>query len=258
MFLPLGELNEIRRQAVEYFQNLLEKPSQMNEDKNHFELTENDFVAYPARKKTVPVFMFGSISAFNNFAEKNSFVPCKNYVSALLEMPLTLAEQKTEYSAFFENNPDVVPYFSSILFDNYYDDVKSFLIESKIKTIIADNLGLLLFAKENGIKVITGYHLNVFNSFSAYYFAKEFGIKDFFVSPELSEEELSVFDLPQNTNIWHFDKNYVQLMQSRQCLLRNIPNAQGVICTKEKTDDIIAKVAAGTTKTERLGSICKG
>lgn len=248
LFLPLGELNEIRRQAVEYFQNLLEKPAEISDDKNRFDLSKIDFKSYPVYKKTVPVFMFSSIQSFNNFAEKNSFVPNTKYVSVLLEMPLTLAEQKTEYLTFFENNPNVVPYFCSILFENYFDDVKAFLIESKIKTIIADNLGLLVFAKENGIKVITGYHLNVFNSFSAYYFANEFGIKDFFVSPELSEEELSAFDLPQNTNIWHFDKNYVQLMQSRQCLLRNIPNAQGVICSKEKTDDVCIKNCSRTEK----------
>ena len=79
--------------------------------------------------------------------------------------------------------------------------------------------------------MIFGYHLNIFNSASAHYFSKINNCKGIILSSELSKEDFENFDLPLSTEIWLPDTSSIQLMQSRQCLLRNIPDSKtGLPC----------------------------
>ena len=76
----------------------------------------------------------------------------------------------------------------------------------------------------------------MFNSQSASYFSEKYQPKAIILSPELSKEELLQFQIPENQEIWLPDLSAVQLMQSRQCLLRNIPDKTGSLCEKAATD----------------------
>ena len=239
-FLPLGELNNLRRLAVEYFSEILqkEKPQLNIKDFSHktsFTTFPKDFFQNPT--KNPPVFFFDSIQSFSDFTSKYS-IDFSNfsYITCLLEMPLTLAQEREIYQDFFSKYPKVVPYFSSILFQNHFNDVVDFLSSGNLQTIVADNLGLFEYAKDSNIKIISGYHLNVFNSQSASYFSENYQPKAIILSPELSKEELLQFQIPENQEIWLPDLSGVQLMQSRQCLLRNIPDKTGAICEKAATD----------------------
>ena len=238
-FLPLGELNNLRRLAVEYFSEHLEKEIPQLDikyltHKDDFEPFPKDFFTNQTKS---PVFFFDSVKTFEDFSSKYQF-DCNrlSYTTCLLEIPLTLSSEKDFYQDFFAKNPQVVPYFSSILFQNHFDDVVDFIEKANLKLIVADNLGLLDFCKNKGIKVISGYHLNVMNSETANYFALNYSPKAIFLSPELSKEELSQFQIPSKQEIWLPDLSAFQLMQSRQCLLRNIPNKTGAICQKTATD----------------------
>ena len=239
-FLPLGELNNLRRIAVEHFNEILQKEkTQLNINylthKTNLTTFPKDF--FQNVTKNPPVFFFDSIKGFEDFTSKYHTDFSKNsYTTCLLEMPLTISQEKEIYQDFFKKNPQVVPYFSSILFQNHFDDVINFIANSDLQTIVADNLGLLEYAKNSNIKIISGYHLNVFNSQTASYIYENYQPKAIILSPELSKEELLQFQIPENQEIWLPDCSAVQLMQSRQCLLRNIPDKTGTICKKIATD----------------------
>ena len=241
LFLPLGELNNLRRLAVEHFQNNLKSNHPQLDIK--FLPEEKDFCKIPQeliinKNKRIPVFLFASLQVFKNFSKKYNFNPENyNFPSSLLEMPLTIKENHNDFLLFFSQNPNVIPYFNPILFQNHFEEVISFLEKAKITKFVADNLGLVQFGKEANLDVIFGYHLNIFNSSSAQFFANIFPKKTLILSPELSTEDLQNFSVPKNTEIWLPDLSYIQLMQSRQCLLRNIPNKiTGEICNKYSTD----------------------
>ena len=242
LFLSLGELNNLRRLAVEHFQSLLQKKSLIPETSLSL-LNKKDFIPFPKsfftdKNKINPIFFFESIKSFNQFSTDFGFSPKKyNFPTSLLEIPLTLSKEQDVYIDFFENNPNVIPYFSSILFQNHFVDVETFLKLAKPKNIVADNLGLIEIAEKLNINVIFGYHLNIFNSASAQYFSKIKNCKGIILSSELSKGDFENFDLPLNTEIWLPDTSSIQLMQSRQCLLRNIPDSKtGLPCSKPETD----------------------
>ncbi len=242
LFLSLGELNNLRRLAVEHFQSFLQKESLIPETSLSL-LDKKDFIPFPKyfftdKNKMNPIFFFDSIKTFNQFSTDFDFSPKNyNFPTSLLEIPLTLSKEQDVYIDFFENNPNVIPYFSSILFQNHFIDVVNFLKLAKPKNIVADNLGLIEIAEKLNINVIFGYHLNIFNSASAHYFSKINNCKGIILSSELSKEDFENFDIPAHTEIWLPDTSSIQLMQSRQCLLRNIPDSKtGLPCSKPETD----------------------
>lgn len=244
LFLPLGELNNLRRQAVEYFSRKLDEKKPLLTENFQFPSKET-FFPFPknslSNTKFIhdnPVFFFDSINSFNQFKNQYNFNSnIYSYPTSLLEIPLTLCETENIFLDFFEENPHIIPYFSSILFQNNFNMIKTFLEKSNLKLIVADNLGLLKLASDLKIDTIIGYHLNTFNSITADYFSKKFKPKAIILSPELSKEDLLTFEIPKDTTIWLPDYSHIQLMQSRQCLLRNIPNYKtGQPCIKESTD----------------------
>lgn len=243
LFLPLGELNNLRRMAVEHFQTQFAKEKTHNPQQEIKPFPTNRFLPisekdFSTNKKNPPIFFFSSEKAFSEFATKYQFNSNNfPYITSLLEIPLTLSKNQDFYLRFFQENPKVVPYFSSILFQNHFEEVIDFLETAQIKTIVADNLGLISIAKSKNIDIILGYHLNIFNSGTIAYFQNFSHIKGQILSPELSKEELCKLTLPQNTEIWLPDFSNFQLMQSRQCLLRNIPDKKtGLLCQKECTN----------------------
>ena len=262
VFLPLGELNEIRRKAVAELDAKLiatapqaENPLLGTATMPETPCASSSTVSVPhlAGKQANPK-KFRTITLLHS---PDEYTTRTNAILAL-EIPVLFRDgMLDEYISFLNAHRDVIPYFPAILFENDFAAAIDFLSElaemqtSKsgtnspcpedsshtpqkthhIRTVICENAGLLSAASNAGFSVVPGFHLNITNSYSIAEYYKQFKCPVFIPSPETTAEQLANMTLPDNTELWLLPSAKNFLMQSRQCL---VGRASG--CKKAATD----------------------
>ncbi len=244
LFLPLGELNEIRRQAVVLLADaLLETTPQAAISVPH--LAGNQ--ATPKNFRTITLLHSPdeySSRTNSKMRTNSSAAPQSANAIFALEIPVLFRDGvRDEYISFLNAHPDVLPYFPAILFENDYNEAVSFLselaccaasknaAEAKTRVVICENAGLLVAAYNAGFSVVPGFHLNITNSYSIAEYCKRFKCPAVIPSPETTPAQLTALTLPDSTEIWLLPEAKSFLMQSRQCL---VGRASG--CKKAATD----------------------
>ena len=253
LFLPLGELNEIRRKAVT---QLSAEPQAVPQADSAQKATVS--VPHLVGKQINPK-NFRTITLLHTPDEYAARTNIKNENAILaLEIPVLFRDGlRGEYISFLNAHPDVIPYFPAILFEADFDEAIRFLSElaeksvhkngaipaqsensphaphetSHLRTIICENAGLLAAAHDAGFPVVPGFHLNITNSYSAEQYCSRFKCPAVIPSPEMTAAQLDALTLPDNTEIWLLPEAKDFLMQSRQCL---VGRASG--CEKAVTD----------------------
>jgi putative protease len=231
LFLPLKELNEIRRQAISFFEEKLNQ--QINEnsendfDKN-IELNDLQKKVFTKKEKVLEQEKIYFYSEISDVLKNENFENEKT----MLELPcVTDTENFLEKINFIKENKNIIPYFPAIIFDNQLAGFKNLIDEINTDRIIfTENTGLMFYAKQKGLKVIGGQHLNITNSFSAKFYSQY--LSGFVPSFEIPENEIdSILKNDLNLSLCKINSNFKLLMQSRQCLVKKLSS-----CKKENCD----------------------
>lgn len=263
LFLPLGELNEIRRKAVAELAAVQQAEPQgaPHADSASQAVPKADgshpttiSIPHPVGKQADPQ-NFRTITLLHSPDEYTAHTGSSVATSAnsktlntilALEIPVLFRDEaRDEYISFLNAHPDVLPYFPAILFESDFNEAVSFLsklahsaespnvvLEARpLRTVICENAGLLAAAHDAGFSVIPGFHLNITNSYSVAEYCSRFKCPAVIPSPETTAEQLANMTLPENTELWILPEAKDFLMQSRQCL---VGRASG--CKKTATD----------------------
>ena len=126
VFLPLGELNEIRRKAVA---ELAAHAMTAAPEKQSVPLSAIS-VPLPVGKQANPK-NFRTITLFHSPDEYSAHVNTKTENAILaLEIPVLFRDGvRDEYISFLNAHPDVIPYFPAILFETDFTEAVQFLQE---------------------------------------------------------------------------------------------------------------------------------
>lgn len=233
LFMPLGELNNLRRKAVEL---LTEKVNENQKDES--EAVEKKIELHlPQGNVTLPS---ASIEAYLIDKEKDleqlllekSFRNKKFKI--IYELPSAVNLVSKETLKLLNENPDVVLYFNSILISKDFENALELLnkLDNLLeREILCENTGLAHELKNLGCKIILGPNCNIYNSWNIQEYNKTLNIKGIIPSLELSAADVEKLQFPENLEIWYPKQLHKLLMQSRQCLVRN-----GSGCSKSHVD----------------------
>lgn len=221
LFLPIKELNEIKKNAIEYFEkNNLHKKNIFISDKPKFFVANN----FKEKIQSKNIFMFSDIEKSKVHLSKNEKI--------ILEFPcISECEEFILKKEFTLKNKNVIPYFPSVIFDNQLTQFKNLIdnLESN-RMIFTENTGLMYYGFTKGLKVIGGQNLNITNSYSMEFYKKYLsGFVPSFETPK--NEMINLIDNSNDIQVWFAKSSFRLLMQSRQCLLKKITN-----CKKENCD----------------------
>ena len=230
LFLPLKELNEIRREAISFFEDKLNKRineySEIEVDKN-IELNNLQKNIISKKEKILNQEKIYFYSQISDVQKNENFENEK----IMLELPCVCdTEDFFEKTNFIKQYKNIIPYLPAIIFDNQLDGFKTFIDElNSGRIIFTENTGLMFYAKQKGIKVIGGQHLNITNSFSAKFYSEY--LSGFVPSFEIPENQLdNVLENDFNLSVWKIKSNFKLLMQSRQCLVKKLSGCKKEIC----------------------------
>lgn len=236
LFISLGELNNLRRRAVELLVNKLTETQNQGKEliKTRSAVFENE------KPQGFPRNVSSSVDAYLVDNEKDFYklllerkVSPKNF-KIIFELPSAVNLVTKELFTLLNDNQDVVLYFNSILFDIDLTEAKDLikrLDNLSDREILCENTGLAFELKDLGCKVILGANCNIYNSWNVQEYNESLNLIGVILSLELTEEAIKKFQISENIQIWYPKKIYKLLMQSRQCLVRN-----GSGCTKNHVD----------------------
>ena len=230
LFLPLKELNEIRREAISFFEDKLNKQinenSQNDFDKNiEFNNLQKNIISKKEKVlKQEKIYFYSQLSdVLKNENFENEKI--------MLELPCVCdTEVFFEKENFVKQHKNIIPYFPAIIFDNQLDGFKNLIDElNSDRIIFTENTGIMFYAKQKGLNVIGGQHLNITNSFSAKFYSDY--LSGFVPSFEIPENQLdSILENDFNLSLWKIKANFKLLMQSRQCLVKKLSGCKKEIC----------------------------
>ncbi len=238
LFIALPELNELRRRGTQKLAEILAKAKKAAACKfepNANQIDWSDLQDFSHTKDSTNsaatatpklAFFCSSISQAANLLKAEKTV--------VLELPLVISDETQQFLA---ENESVIPHFQSILFEEDFNAAKACLEKLAAtksghkRQVWCENTGLADFAQKAGFSVILGSFCNAANSMSIQAYAKLLGIAAIVPSIEISYEAISSLEIPQNVKLFYPLFSEELLMQSRQCLLRNLTG-----CTKAACD----------------------
>lgn len=138
----------------------------------------------------------------------------------------------TKYVSFFKENPNLIPWFPSVLIGKDYDVALNILQQVKPKLIITNNTGIAYEAYQLGIKWIAGPFLNTTNSYALLAMKETFDCSGAFISNEINHQQMKTIARPDNFELFYSIYHPILLMTSRQCFFQ-----QSVGCEKPRIDN---------------------
>lgn len=237
LFLPISEINDLRRRAVEKLQtsSIDSKDLEQNTVINDFnqikiaEFDESKKIESDFAKKEY-AFLFSSLEFLKQIQDLTKNLSIK--VNFIFELSLNPTEE--EITELLEDDR-IIPKFQSILLENDFIIAKGILdllsTKSLERLIYCDNSGLALYAVSLGFKIIAGSLFNITNSYSLKALQEKLNIVGFVPSYDLDVDKALRLNFDESIKLWFPVYYNYELMQSRQCLVSQLSN-----CNKEKSD----------------------
>lgn len=216
LFLPIKELNEMKREMIALIDSSRETQKTLLID-------SPDVRAKSTFKNKIALFI--------NEIEDLSLAEFVDEV--LFEVSYSGIETLEKV---IRKHPAVIPWFQPILNDDELTQVQTCIIKNSITRIVSEHSGLAHWAKENGIRVIMGSHLNCTNSSAVQAMKTFFNAEGVLLSSELSAEQLKDIPIPDTVDLWFPLIEHKLLMNSKQCLVRNTLNCPKVVIDAECLD----------------------
>lgn len=239
LFIALPELNELRRRGTQKLAEILAKAEKaaackIEPSANQIDWSDLQDFAHTedgtnSTAATTPklAFFCSSISKAAELLQARKTV--------IFELPLVISDETQQFLA---ENESVIPHFQSILFEEDFNAAKACLEKLAAtksghkRQVWCENTGLADFAQKAGFSVILGSFCNAANSMSIQAYAKLLGVTAIVPSIEISYEDISNLEVPQNVKLFYPLFSEELLMQSRQCLLRNLTGCTKVACDR--------------------------
>lgn len=231
LFIALPELNELRRRGTQKLAEILAK-AEKDATLRDFAHTANSTANVPNDKSAATAtpklaFFCSSIRQASDLLQAGKTV--------IFELPLVISDETQQFLA---ENESVIPHFQSILFEEDFNAAAACLEKLAAtksghkRQVWCENTGLADFAQKAGFGVILGSFCNAANSMSIQAYAKLMGTTAIVPSIEISYEDISNLEVPQNVKLFYPLFSEELLMQSRQCLLRNLTGCTKVACDR--------------------------
>lgn len=232
LFISLGELNNLRRKAVEL---LAEKIAENTDSKIAGQ--KKTKLQLPEAKAANPVspteaYLIDTQKALDQLLLEQTWG--KKDFKIIYELPSAINLVKKDLYNLLNKNQDIVLYFNSILMDEDLKNTFTFItgLENlSQREILCENTGLAYELKKLGCKVVLGPNCNIYNSWNIQKYNEILNLKGIIPSLELTQDAVEKLQFPENLEIWYPKKMHTLLMQSRQCLVKN-----GSGCTKGRVE----------------------
>jgi putative protease len=134
--------------------------------------------------------------------------------------------------SLFLDNPQLTPWFPSVLMGKNHGAAINFLEQVKPNRIVTDNTGIAYEAFKRGIPWIAGPYLNMVNSFGLVCLKERFNCYGSFISNEISKYQIKSIVRPENFNLYYRIYHPILLLSSRQCLFHQV-----IGCEKNRMDE---------------------
>lgn len=203
LFIPVKELNTMRRSAVDFFTPAKPKyefvePNRKNVSK---EKKLSVLISNPNDINILPDSFEGKI-----FLETSTYTKAENF------------------------NNKIQPWLPSFILDNEISEYKKLISEINPELIVSDNSGLGNWLGKNNYNWIAGPQLNCTNGFSFQAYKTNANCAGAFYSTEINKEQINSISVPENFTTFFNVFGPVLLMTTRQCLFQK-PN----LCKQGKT-----------------------
>lgn len=142
----------------------------------------------------------------------------KSNVDILYEIPNKIDYNYNDIISTFNDNPQTIPYFPSILIDKSFINACQLLKEIKPKKIITDNTGIAFEAYKQDIPWIAGPYMNILNSYSMECLKENFNCAGSFISNEISLKQIKRITPPSDFSLYYSIYHPIKLMTSKACL----------------------------------------
>ncbi|GAA6170989.1 peptidase U32 family protein [Colwellia sp. KU-HH00111] len=170
--------------------------------------------------------------------QSDSYLSKHTDANVYFKLPDAFKRGCTKYVDFFKANPQLIPWFPSVLIGKDYDVAVNILQQVKPNLIVTNNTGIAYEAYQLGIKWIAGPFLNTTNSYALMALKESFDCSGAFISNEINKQQMRNIVRPSVTgSAEHFKLFYsiyhpILLMTSRQCFFQ-----QSVGCEKPRIDN---------------------
>jgi putative protease len=222
LFLPLKELNELRRSGVAALKG---------DDAN------TPMIIPVPEKKSMPVrpVVRPRLACLISSSDDLRLCAMKE-VTFLFGIPASIGKRGDSLIAMFKEHPALIPWFGPILIGDDFSAAIELIDKIKPSLVVSDNSGIGQAAGAANIPWIAGPLLNVTNSYALRCLSTYPGCKGAFISNELSKEQIRAISNTDLSGLERFEGWFsifspLLLMNTRQCLVRNCG-----ACDKKVTD----------------------
>ena len=212
LFVPISDLNEIRRVTLEKLsQQIIKKHILSRKLKYNNIETNNTHQSKNQKQPTINLLIYKIDNKFDYTALKNVdklYIPLRFFViKKYREILLDICKKQNVYL-----------YMPNFVRDSIKIDYDRILNDFKINGIVISNLSQVETFKKYKKELIGNYTLNVFNAHTLDSL-NEYGIKEYIISPELNDEDTN--NLISNSNLPCSLMVYgrIPLMTLNYCLL---------------------------------------
>lgn len=192
LFLPVKELNAMRREGIAFFQK---------------KLPDIDYTKFQIRP-TAPVSEKKLALRFNS-PDDARFLP-DDFDGLLFFDPAAITSGSGDI-----DKPNI--WVPSFITDEEIDEYKELIVSGECSTVISENSGIGHFCIDHGVSWIAGPQLNTCNSFSCRAYKELSGAGGAFLSNELNVSQLKEIAPPENFSSFLTVLGPLLLMSSRQC-----------------------------------------
>ncbi len=223
LFLPVSNINEIRRMILENLENKMEKAIKRNVEEKENSKILNDIKNRVDRvneesennKKPQISVLLNILNAKCDYSKLNNvdnlYIPLKYFFN--LEFDDILKKLSERFKLYV--------YMPTVMRKNYQNLVReslgNIIKKFSIKGAVISNIGQISSFKNYDIDIVGNYTLNILNNISLDYY-KDLGVKNFTLSPELDRESL-VSLTSSNGNMNLIVYGMAPVMNSGYCVL---------------------------------------
>ncbi|WMN66570.1 U32 family peptidase [Vibrio parahaemolyticus] len=153
-------------------------------------------------------------------------------IDVYYQLPMGLSGELSAMVELFQANPILKPWFPAILIGEDYHAARVFLETIQPESLITNNSGVGMIAKELGLGWVAGPQMNTVNSYAFKCLQDEFAASGAFVSNELNMKQMRHIKRPQNMRSFYSIYHPNTLLTSRQCLFQQTEGCRKVKVNK--------------------------
>ncbi|MEK1977757.1 U32 family peptidase [Vibrio parahaemolyticus] len=153
-------------------------------------------------------------------------------IDVYYQLPMGLSGELSAMMELFQANPMLKPWFPAILIGEDYHAARVFLETIQPESLITNNSGVGMIAKELGLGWVAGPQMNTVNSYAFKCLQDEFAASGAFVSNELNMKQMRHIKRPKNMRSFYSIYHPNTLLTSRQCLFQQTEGCRKVKVNK--------------------------